>query len=341
MPYKAKSYSVEEVFLNTKLGVIFEFYSSKDTTFIVEDLSRITSKNVIITNDEKHTPSFSYALLVKEYESKKPRYKFMLEKQQYHSMLPIIQEVNKWLKESAETTFDTLMKVQLSFNHHGLETLQTLSGMNPTKLILKFDENYVYERFPEQKNSPYAFSIKQVAPLNQMYINENEITQNINNIVMMPKNSYYGINFTNYTLGTLEFNYIGGKNYPEKQKDINDLLEYFILKTYQSLNEDEYYKFELIEMKNLTKDFHVMQMAYYDPDFFIKEFKDIKVFSDLKTSPQLLKTLWTQIRDPLFEAIIQGHFRKGQYNYDSQIGRFQIKGAELTNTNLKNFDLLG
>ncbi|MFA5153450.1 MAG: hypothetical protein WC554_12875 [Clostridia bacterium] len=337
---KAKSFSVDEVLNNSRIGCSFEFYSSKDTTFIVEDLSRLTAKNVIVTNDERYTPTFSNALLIKEYEAKKPRYKFMLDLQQYHSMLPIIQEVNKWLKESAETTYDTLMKVSLSFNHHGLQTLQSISGMNPTKLILKFNENYVYDRFPLQKNSPYAFSIKHVVPVTNMYINETEITKNINNILLLPQNNYYGINFTNYTLGVLEFNYIGGKNYPEKQKEINEILEYYIIKTYQSLNEEDYYKFELDEVKRMTKDFTIIQMAYFDPDIFLREFKNLKVYIDLKTSPQLIKTMWSQIRDPLFETIIRGNFHSGQFNYDSAIGRYQIKGTEIIDANIKNFDFI-
>jgi hypothetical protein len=340
MPLKPFSYSVDEVLSNARIGCTFEFYNSKDTTFIVEDLSRIVAKNVVVTNDEKYMPSFSTALLIKEYESKKSRYKFLLDLQQYHSILPLIQEVNNWLKESAETTYDTLLKIKLSFNHHGLQTLQSISGMSPTKLILKFNESYIYDRFPAQKNSPYAFSIKHVAPIKNVYINETEITKCIDDILLLPQNSYYGINFTDYTLGILEFNYIGGKNYPEKSKEINEIIEYYVIKTYQSLNEEEYYKFELDEVKRMTKDLTVIQMAYYDPDIFLREFKDIKIYADLKTSPQLMKSLWAQLRDPLFEMIIRGNLRSGSFNYDSAIGRYQIKGAVITEANVKNIDFI-
>lgn len=340
MPLKPKSYSVEEVLNNAKIGVIFEFYCSKDTTFIVEDLAKLSAKNVVVTNDEKYIPSFYNSILIKEYEAEKPRYQFRLDQQQYYSMLPIIHEVSNWLKENAQTTYDTLMKVQLSFNHHALQTLETISGMNPSKLIMKFNESYIYDRFPKQKNSPYAFSIKAISPLNATYLNENDLNQNINNILLLPKKSFYGINFENHMFGVLEFNYIGGKNYPDKIKDINEVIEYYIVKTYQSLNEEDYYKNELDEFKKMTVDLHIIQECYYDYNLFERHFKDIRIYSDLKTSPQLIKSLWTQLRDPLFEAIIKAGFRKGQFNYDSTVGRYQIKSAELTNANLRDFDFI-
>jgi hypothetical protein len=337
---KPKSFSVQEVLNFSDIGLIFEFYSTKESHFIVSDLSNRTSKNIMLTNEIRYQPTYSNAILLKEYEAKRSRYQLLIASQNYHSILPFVNNITEWLSESAETSHDTKLKVSLSFNHKHLETLSTISGMNPTRLVLKFDENFVYSRFPEQKHSPYALSIKTLAPITT-YLNEKEIGMNINTILALPSAGYYGIDFTNYTRGILECNYIGGKDYPKKSKEIKDIIEYFIIKSYQSLNEENYSLFEIDEMKRITEDFGRIQMSYIDPEIFLREFsKDIRVYVDLQTSTQLLKSYWTVIRKPLFEMILNGNLRKGDFNYDTEVGRFQLKRGGIGGTLLKNLDFV-
>jgi hypothetical protein len=336
---KPKHYSILEVFNFSDISLCFNFYSTKESNFIVSDLTNITSKNIILTNETNFLPTYSNAILLKEYDAKKSRYQFTIAPQNYHSILPLIDGVAGWLSESAETAHDTILKVSLSFNHRYLETLASISGMNPTKLVLKFDENFVYERFPEQKHSPYALSIKSLAPITT-YINEKEISQNVDYLITLPSAEYYGIDFSNYTKGILECNYIGGKEYPKKIKQIKEIIEYFVLKSYQSLNEQYYTVFEIDELKRICEDFGKMQMAYLDPEVFLKEFKDLKVYLDLKTSDQLLKSYWPMLRKPLFEMIMNGKLRQGQFNYDTETGRYQLRKGYIGGTLLKNLDLI-
>lgn len=336
---KPKSYSVLEVLNFTDVGLRFQFYSTKEPKFIVEALGKLTGKNIILTNEALYSPSYSNAILIKEYEATRSRYEFCIAPQNYHSILPIIDEVTGWLSENCSTSYDTGLKTSISFNHRHLDTLQSISQMNPAKLILKFDENFVYQRFPEQKGSPYALSIKSLTP-SSSYINESEIENHIQNILNTSFAKYYGINFKDYTRGILECNYIGGNDYTSKPKQIKDILEYFIFKTYQSVNEEEISDFEKYEIKRLTESFDKIQMSYWDPDIFLKEFQDLKVYVDLKTSQQILKTYWNQIRTPLFEMIINGELKEGQFNYDTDVGRFQLKKGRVSGTLVKNMDFV-
>lgn len=335
---KPKHYSVTEVLNFSEVGLIFEFYSTKETNFIVNDLSKLTSKQVILTG-EQYTPSYFNAILLKEYDAKRSRYQFHIAPQDYHSIIPIIDSVSSWISESCETTNDTLLKMSLSFNHRNLDTLSRISSMKPSRLILKFDENEVYKRFPNQKNSPYAISIKSLVPSNT-YINESEMERHISDLLNNPFSEYYGINFKNYTNGILECNFVGGKDYASKNKEIKDILEYFIVKTYQSINEEEFSDFEKFEIKRLTEGFEKIQMAFYDPETFVAEFKNLGVYVDLKTSLQTLKTYWSSIRGPLFEMIINGGLREGQFNYDTEIGKFQLRKGKLKGTMIRNMDLV-
>jgi len=338
---KPKNYSILEVLNFSDVGLIFEFYSTKETGFISKELGSLTGKNIILVNESNfRVPTFMNAILLKEYDAKRPRYRLILSPQNYHSVIPLIDVITQWINENCETTFDTQMKVSLSFDHRHLNTLTDISHMNPIKLILKFDENEVYKRFPEQKDSPYALSIKKLSPIYN-YINESYLTKNINNILSTPYAEFYGINFKEYTNGILEMNYIGGKNYSSQSKEIKDLIEYFIIKTYQSINNiNEYDEFEKFEIKRLTESLDKYQMAYYDPDIFVKEFPNIKIYVDLKMSDQILKTYWNTLRQPLFEMIVNGELRKGQFNYDTQYSRFQLRKAQLKNIILNNMDLV-
>jgi hypothetical protein len=336
---KPKSYSVLEVLNYSDVGLCFEFYSTKQSGFIVEELEKMISKNIILTNESKFTPTYSNAILLKEYEASRSRYKLFISPENFHAILPIIESVSMWINEKAETTFDTKLKMSLSFNHKYLDTLSSISQMNPSRLILKFDENEVYKRFPSQKNSPYALSIKSISPTGA-YINESDIDKNLNYILSTPYAEFYGIDFTDYTRGTLYCNYIGGKNYANNSQTIKDILEYFIIKTYQSINEAELNTFENNEIKRLTEGYDKIQMAFYDPEIFLKEYSNLKVYVDLKTSLQIVKTYWNTIRGPIFEMIINGGLIEGQFNYDTDTGRCQLRKAKLSGTLIKDMDLV-
>jgi len=336
---RAKKYSILEVLNFTDVGLIFEFYSTKDTSFMVEELSKAVGKNVIVIYDNTYRASYSTALLLKEYDYKKARYKFIIAPQNYHSISPIINESCKWISKNCETTLDTRLSISLSFDHSHLQTLTTISQMNPIDLIVKIDENEIYTRFPDQKNSPYALSFKSFFPVTN-FINESLSERNLKYFIDTKYAKYYGINFKNYTQGILEYNYIGGLNYCDKIKEIQELLEYFIMKTYQSLNDEQYSKRDNYELKKIIEGFENFQMAYYDPMIFLKEFKDIKVFIDLKQSIQLIKTYWDKIRDVLFKLIVNGGLKSGLFNYDTETRKCQLKNANIKNVYINDVDFV-
>lgn len=336
---RAKNYSLPEVFNNVSLGFTFEFYSSKATEFMVENLSNLTMKNVIVTNSDSYEPTYSQAILIREYEGKKPRYSFKLAQQRYDSIIPLMKEVLGWITETSQCTQDTVMRVNMSFDHKHLDTLQSISKMNPQKLILKIDEDYIYERFPDQMLSPYSISVKKLLPISEAVYTP-DLLKNVNYIIGVPKESYYGINFKDYTRGILEFNYIGGDSYSERQKEILETIQYYVIKTYQSLNELEFTKEEVRELKELTEEFNKIHEAYYEPEKFVELFKDVKVTVDLKNESQLLKSYWPQIRNTLFETVVNQKLREGQFNYDTDYGVFQLRKAEIECSNLKGFDLV-
>jgi len=336
---KPRSYTLPELFGATQIGFTFEFYSSKDTNFIVENLSKLTTKNVILTNSDSYKASYNNAILVKEYEDKKPRYSLKLGQENYNSSITLMKEVLNWISETSDCTIDTLMRVNLSFDNKHLKTLVTIPQMDTNKLILKIDESYIYDRFAFQEDSPYCISSKQLTPMSETVYTQ-DMVKNINYVIGTPKENYYGINFKNYDKGILEFNYIGGLDYAEKQKEILEVVNYYVLKTYQSINEDGYNEEEIKELEKLTNEFYKIQDAYYDMNSFNKLFPNIKVLVNARLDEQLIKTFWPKIRNVLFETVINNKMVKGEFNYDADISVFQLRNAYIKSSTLNNFDLV-
>jgi hypothetical protein len=161
---RPKEYSVQEVFNNTSLGLKFEFFSSKNTEFIAEDLAKILAKKVVITGDYKYIPSWSSAVLLKEYNGRKPRYQLKLAQQDFLSLGNGLHGVISWIKENAALDYSTKLAVDLSFNHRNLQTLSSISNMDIGKMILKIDENFLYNKFRTMEKSPFALSVKKLVP---------------------------------------------------------------------------------------------------------------------------------------------------------------------------------
>ena len=334
-----KNYSISEVFNNTSIGLKYEFYSSKNPNFIVEDLAKATSKTVMLTGDKKISPSWSTAILVQEFNGKRPRYQFKLAPQDYMSIGPALHSVLAWINEEAVLDYSTKLQVSLLFKNYHLQTLSTIANMEVSKMILKIDESKLYNMFPEMKVSPFSLSVKHIVPFDG-FINNSINLSTLNTSFRMPISESYAIDFTEQNYGILKFNYIGGSEYAKNGEYINEALKYYILSTYQVLNTDMYTQDMQYELNKITENYSKLRQAYYEPEFFLKEFKDIKLSVDLIKNVQTIKTYWAQLRTPLFKLMVETNLKKGSFNYNLDESKFELKDAKLKGTRINNLCLV-
>jgi len=334
-----KDYSIQEVFNSAWVSFVFEFYSTQQTPFMAEDLSRICGKAVAITSEKTMTPTWNNPILLKEYEGKNPRYKFITSSQDFMSTGPMLLGVLEWINNTAKTDKSTGLGVTLSFNNGMLQTLNTISNMDATKLVLKVDENYLFQRFPERKNSPYAVSVKGLIASND-FISSPSAIGSLKAKFTNPVATYYGIDLTEQHLGELKFNYIGGRDYAKHQKSITEAIHYYIISSYQVLNSAGYSAEMGANLEKMFEDYPNIRRAYFDPKFFMQKYKDIQVGVDLKTEERIIETYWPKLRVPITKLMMESNFRKGKFNWDAEEGRFQIKEAKLFGGTIKGIDLI-
>ena len=104
-------------------------------------------------------------------------------------------------------------------------------------MILNIDEDLIYKYFPNRKNSFYAKSVKNIIPFKQFNYSNDGVKILQSNLELPDNDRYYGINFTVLKDGRLEFRYLGGENYEKKTSEILELVDYFIIQSWNSINE--------------------------------------------------------------------------------------------------------
>ena len=334
---KPKTHSIKEVYNSTLLGFVFEFYCSKRSQFIVEDLKKVSGKNVVLT-DQDHKPSYSTSILLKEYDGKRPRYQFKVGYQPYKDIHTFLNTILFWINENASLNYSTLLKVNLLYNFNELQTLTSISNMDIGKMVLKIDEKYINERFPEMEGSPFSMSIKKLIPFN-MAINASNVT-NLKNNFRIPTGEYYGVDFTKQPQGELSFNYIGGPEYSNRVKGIHEVLEYYIFTTYQVLNSEVGTPTMVEELNKLTEEYRTFRKCYYNFDRFMDVYKDLTVYVDLNKGPRIVEAHWFQLRDILAKLILESNVKQCKFNLDTEFGTYQIKDAEISSSIIEGFQIV-
>ena len=347
-----KSVTKYEILTAAKCGLEFELYSELKPSQIAKDLGRLLNKKIVIPTskvgfdkEEKgkyHSdiePTSTLFKLEKDYSGGKDMLELITGPLSYEESRIIIIKVLDWIQANGWTDKKCSIHLNLSFNPFLIKLKNDVSHLDTLKFILSYDEKFIYDRFPERKNSVYARSIDQVIPLNKFTFQNPYDTIDPNNYVV-PDEKYYGVNFTKKSKNYLEFRYIGGKGYDYKTRKILEILDYSILKLYNALQNPAYNAEEVTKLKKIIVNQRKISETFSSPERFLLEFPKINVFVDMKGQGEIIKSYWTSIRENLFSAVISGGMTEGIYNFDTDMSVSQIRFAKLKNAHdLKNFEL--
>ena len=225
--------------------------------------------------------------------------------------------------------------INISFNDLDMREL------NPIKLIMNFNEDFVYSLFPNRRNNIYAKSIKWIIPFEDWENSETAMNSVIQCMQIPDDTKYYGINLQKKWKGWLEYRYVGGADYQLKQEAVISLMDYFILQTKKAITEpliDE----DNIKLLSYLEDNINWFKQYKTYNDFLGNIDGIEIQLDGKNTYELINSEWSRFKNKIFEIIKSCEsIKHAVINYNSTTNRIEIVDALITNIHyLKGVDFV-
>lgn len=228
--------------------------------------------------------------------------------------------------------------INISFDKE--KTNKTLDKLNVLKLILNMDENFVYKYFPERENNFYAKSIKKIIPFKNFDFSTDAMNI-LTNSLELPDTKYYGVNFKNIYDTRIEYRYIGGEGYENNSSEILELMDYFILLTYNCINEPLTEEDDDLLLQYLTDNINQFK-NFQRYENFISDFPSIRLQVDKNNQVVIVKTYYEQFYEQLYDIVTNTYNLNDciiNYNNDNQ--KLEIVDATFkTIFDIKNIDLI-
>jgi len=342
-----------EILSSSKCGIEFEFYTELQQKQVTKSLSKALGKKVIIPAvitgfDEiskggyhsEMEPTSTVFKLEKDFSGGKDMYEMITGPLVYEEARIIIIKMSQWIKENGWTDKKSAIHLNCSFNVFKAKLKVPLMNLNILKFILGFDEEFIYSRFPERRDSVYAKSINNVYPLSRFIFFEKPDNIDKNDYVV-PHEKYYGVNFTKLPKDYLELRYLGGEGYENKTYKVLEILDYFVTKLYTTLlNNDVYSPAEKEKLHKTLGDQKKAVVSFSDPEKFLLSYPKLRVTVDMRGDIEILKSYWTVVREKLFSLIVDSGLREGHLNLDTDVSMFQLRGGIMKKANhVENMEL--
>ena len=315
--------------LNAALvGVEFEFYSNIGLEETRKSLSELLGRPIRLET-KAHSdfqPSADEFKLEPDMSGGKGLAELVTGPIPYRNARIMISNMMAWIRENGYTNDRASIHINLSFDKKYLEDPAMISKMNVLKFILDFNERQVYKFFPGRENSVYAKSIKWIMPKDEAYFFDGSNISSMS--YKFADTKYYGINFSKKESNYLEFRYLGGADYENKTEDVFYLTEAFLMQMWNSCNDPLFTEENKIELRKILNKNLPITESLKDWTKINKYWPDINLLVDLQEHPQVIQLRWPDIKKKVMDLIVNGSMTSGTINYDSDLGRIQIKDGK-------------
>jgi hypothetical protein len=347
-----KSYTEAEILDAGKIGYEFEFYSNLSIEKTARGLAKYIQKRVVIpmalSNIQKPkplyhspiTPTADIFKLEPDYSGGKNMMELVTGPMSYKDARNVLIKVFEWIKDNGYTNERCSIHANISIDPNKLPTLVNIPQMNVAKFILDFDEGRIYDVFPQRKDSVYARSIKNLRPNKVMFYSPS-LEEFSRSTMAIPDEKYFGVNFTKLEKGYLEYRYMGGKDYHTKARKILSLVDYYILHMFSVLNfNGQYSQVDRAKFKSMMEKQEIIYKSFIKYGEFKKNYPDIELSMDMIKDDQTLSAVWGNLREKLFDLVVTGGMTKGKFNYDTDLGRFQLQDTKLNNCKVEDIEFI-
>ncbi len=242
----------------------------------------------------------------------------------------------KWIERNGNTDKRNNLFVDMKFLDNVSGPFQgtlfnkgiTIDKINKLKLILDFDEEYVYKNFPSRRHGFNSKSITRFN-LNQKFIPKEDSVVDPK-FYSIPNTMDSGINFETLNEGFLRLQYIGGKDYEKKSIEILEIMDQFCVLSWNSVVNPIFTQENIKKFENLVEKNKKIRESYMDYELFSKNYPNIVFTVDLQSNKKTLQTYYESIREIIYEFLTNTEFKgELEMNYDSTLRVIQIKDAKL------------
>ncbi len=332
-----------DFFYSAKLGFEFEFYSNLNRNEITDSLGKVLGKKILLFNKyhSKFKPTKDIFKLEPDYSGGSKMVEFITGPLPYFEAIVILIKTLKWIDENGYTDKKCAFQFGVSIDTSIYPDVPPISQLNILKFILGFDENVVYQKFPDRVGSLYAKSIKRIIPANK-FVDPSNVAFIDKNLFDVPLEKNMGVNFLKLPEGYFEVRYLGGKDYQKKYSSVKEVIDYIITYTVGVLQfNDSFTENDLKILKMVLSEIYKSASTFVDPESFQKNYPHMNVMIDLRSDPQILRSFFINIREVLYDVIVENNIKEGLVNYDSTLGKFQLKDVKTPKAYLlKDYDIL-
>lgn len=219
----------------------------------------------------------------------------------------------------AKTEWNNSLYVNISFD----ENISKIYHINPLKLILSFEEYYLYDLFPDRKN---RVGSRSVSGLIKPGVNKDNLTNTLEN-----DSNIYAIDLSHKGINVIQYRYIGGVDYQKKYQEISMIIDKWIINTYTTIENPEYTQEEIKRLSMLSQE-NSIDDIFVSYNSFSEKYKNINLLVDLQDINGYENVYWPSIKDRLKDLIKSTSMSEQlslTINYDSDSGKLQIKDSNL------------
>jgi len=239
-----------------------------------------------------------------------------------------------WINEHGYTDDHCSVHINVSFDDVKVHDL------NLVKLILNFNEDFVYDKFPNRRNNIYARSIKWIMPFEAYDDSNVGLRHTLESLQIPDDTKYYGINLQKKWKGYLEYRYIGGSDYQKDTDKILTLMDYFTLETRKAIT-NPLLEEDNIKLLSYLEDNINWFKKYTTYNEFLSNIDNIKVEMDRIGDYRTICANWDKFKTKIFEVVKNVEQIEGlKINYNTETSRLEIVDGVLHKVNLKNVDFI-
>lgn len=252
----------------------------------------------------------------------------------------VLTKALEFIRKYGKTDQRCSVHVNVSYS---TETGLDMADVNKLALILDFDEEFVYEKFPERRANIYAKSVKDIIPFKDFDDFRTAAGVIAQNVKLPEETKYYGINLAGIDRGWVEYRYIGG-DYIKKTSEVMDIFDYCVAQTMDVAKKpvtDEH-KTKLI---NYMSDKMGIYSKFKSYDAFLGSAAGVTLSIDNVNDYDVVSAHYNKFSETLYQIFSSGKLfaEEGEIlrmNYDSEAKVLQLLGATVTDVSVEHVDFI-